>query len=234
MAPPLPRPLPLSLALVALAVLSLISSFGDAEAACVVQGNLNINGIDCLVFDPATPTTIVAQLTDPNLGQNVGGNSYLQVGFKTNFTGPVNDIGFRANNKTTYQLFSPTNDILSTPSYSYTSINQFYSTNPSYVQCTIPGGNVIQAGNSYQLVLLTNTDGLTGSDGQLIRGLGNFFAAIPRDFESIPVTSSPTGTPTTSPMPRPTSAPTIQPTAPPTGTPTVSTKLDRCAHTTCA
>lgn len=124
MALPRPRPFLHVLAL-ALAALWLGRSLGGVEAACAVPGDL-VNGIDCLVFDPATSTTIVANLTDPNLGQNMEGRSYLQVGFRSapNSNSPVNDIGFRANNETTYQLFS-TNDVLSkaSPNYGYTSID---------------------------------------------------------------------------------------------------------------
>ena len=223
MALPRPRPFLHVLAL-ALAAIWLGRSLGGVEAACAVPGDLVINGIDCLVFDPATSTTIVANLTDPNLSKNTGGRSYLQVGFRSapDANSPVNDIGFRANNETTYQLFS-TNDTLSeaSPNYGYTSIDQFYSTNPSFVQFTIPGGYVVNAGESYQLILLTNTDGFTNAEGALARGIGNDYAAIPRDFYSIPRTDSPTGAPSSTPTPNPTSSPTTSPSSAPTVAPTV-------------
>lgn len=226
MAPPLLRSFLHRLAVIALATLSLNSSFVGVEAACVVPGDLILDGIDCLVFDPATPTTIVANFTDANLGKNnAGGTSFLQVGFRSNLNAPINDIGYRANNGTSYQLFQPTNDIIATTTYRYTSINQFYSTNPSFVQINIPGGNVAKLNETFDFTLFTNNDGTTEPDGALAAGIGNDYAAITRNFRSIPATNSPTGTPTTAPTTRPTSAPTIRPTAVPTIIPTVSSAM---------
>ena len=185
-----------------LAVLWLLGGLDGAQAGCAVPGNLTQDGIDCLVFDPATSTTIVVELRDPNLATNSGGISYFQVGFRSqpNAGDPINDIGFRASNGASYTLFS-TNDIVSalSPAYSYTSIDTGFSTNPMYAQFTIPGGYVVPANTTFQLIFLKNLDGATGSDGQLAPFIGNSYAAIPRNFGSIPATLSPTGTPSRAP-----------------------------------
>lgn len=92
------------------------------------------------------------------------------------------------------------------------------------MQFTIPGGYAVPAGASFQLLLLTNTDGATGTDGQLVPVIGNYYAAIPRDFYSIPITDSPTAAPSFAPTGRPTRAPTGIPTSSPSVAPTVRTK----------
>lgn len=119
-----------------LATLCIDSRLGGAQASCAKPGNLTTDGIDCLVFDPATSTTVIAELRDANLAINDGGTSYFQVGFRSQPSGnyPVNDIGFHEKNETAFTLFT-TDDILSavSPAYGYTSIDTGFSTNPMYV-----------------------------------------------------------------------------------------------------
>lgn len=179
-----------------------LALLGGAWAACIVPGDLEQEGIDCLRFDPSTPTTVTTYYEDVKL---IPGPGYLQLSLQSTPGGsyPLTNIEYKG---ASYVAFSPSSSTTSLfPDTTYTDIQQVTVTLPSYIRFTIPAGAVPYYGAIVQVVFTVNRDGAASAptpeapDGVLLDITGNNYFSATRITRTLAPTRPPTRAPTRRP-----------------------------------
>lgn len=174
------------------AVILALGGLGLAWAACVDPGDLVADGIDCLRFDPTTPTDVTTSYDDAKL---IPGAGFLQLGLES-FPGggyPFTNIQYAG---PSYVAVSPPSSSSSLfPDSTHTNIQSVTVTRPSYVKFTIPAGAAPLHGAILQVVFTVNNDGAATNGVLADQTLNDYFSAT-RTFRTLAPTKQPTRSPT--------------------------------------
>ena len=231
----------LAAVLLALAVLAPV-----AWAVCVLPGNLETQGSDCLQFDGVSDTTVKMKFDDGNLVASAAG--YIQLGARSTpgFNYELTDLQYGTS--TNLANFDAGEGTLltglfagaagSAMDYNYTYIQERAVVKPSYISFVIKAG-VYPLGVAIQMRFLSNNNGFKNSpnynapDGVLQDQTTNLYVSIVRTITGLPPTRSPTSLPSAlptrvpsqSPSSLPTTLPSLLPSKLPSTEPTLSPSL---------
>ena len=171
-------------ALAVVAAMSCAAFVGSNAMAAAVTGDLATLGNTAVTFDPTSATPVTVSFFD----NNISGNTYFQLGFRTNdgsFTSMPATVKYSFDNVTYTDFYTVATPVGLAPAYLYGDVKTLSpgGSNTIYFQYTIPA-NAVGYSKIVNVNLLSNNDNAQSS-GVLADTLSNGFVNLTRTHTAI-------------------------------------------------